>query len=92
MPIKKVIHHAKKIRHHTKRAKHVVHHHMSQPHNRLCDHIPLYKWWHEQDIHRHIHYAGMFAGLVVAAYYVMLDGIFSDVSVSTAEMISLIIF
>lgn len=92
MPIKKVIHHAQKIHHHAKHAKQVVHHHMSKPHQQLCVRFPLYKWWHEQDIHRHIHYFGMFAGLVAAAYYVMFDGIFSNVNVSAATIFNLINF
>ncbi|MBU0648139.1 hypothetical protein KJ855_03080 [Patescibacteria group bacterium] len=39
-----------------------------------------YKWWHEQDHHRHIHYVAMFVGIIAAGYYLMLEEIFSKIN------------
>jgi len=78
------------VKHHWHRAKSHVHNKMAAPHQYLSEKIGWYRWWHEHDIHRHIHYAAMLVGIILATYYVMLDGIFQRLQYSATDIIGLI--
>jgi len=40
----------------------------------------VYKWWHEQDYHQHVHLVAMVCGIILAIYIVMIDTITAEVN------------
>ncbi len=76
--MKKLIH--KHIVHPIGQIKSQARKHLVKPHEYCCEKWVWYKWWHKMDYHRHIHYLAMFAGILLAVYFVMIDSIMMEVT------------
>ena len=71
---------ARKIYNHILKSKKQARQYLTPCHDILCTKCSWYKWWHNQDYHRHIHYLAMITGIIVAVYFVMIDEIMSKVN------------
>lgn len=76
--MKKIIHKhiVKPINH----AKWHVHRHLAPLHGYFYEKWDWYRWWHEQDYHRHVHYLAMIVGIIMAIYFVMIDTILTEIT------------
>jgi hypothetical protein len=80
---KNTLHHLKNSWH---QAKTITHHTLRRPHNYLFKNFSLYRWWVRQDTERHIHYIAMFVGIILATYYIMIDGILQQINISSPNI------
>jgi hypothetical protein len=61
-------------------AKVKVHQQMAPAHQYFYEKWAWYRWWHEQDYHRQVHYVAMMVGIIAAIYFVMIDTILTEVT------------